>query len=255
MIIIFLLKFLNSWPRRLTAGICVIGVGACAWVSFGLLGAGALATFTSTGQTTITAPSGQLQLQVLVNTSSMTISNIAPDDVVYRPLSILLPKATSAGNLISKLAVFTTTTADAAGTDPAGTATSASLKSGTNGLTYKILTCSQAWTAASNPGSTDPPYTCGGSLTNTTAAHFGAKGAPQLGSLEGVANKVTFGPADFGLTPVAGTGTFASDTANVNLDSMLEVTLPHAADNGYQRAAWTFSLTVAAIQRDGTNNA
>lgn len=225
----------------------IVATGGVLIVAAAIVGAGAFATFTSTGQATVSADAGQLKVAM---SQTFTIENMAPGDTVYKLLPIVLPTTGSAGNLVSALGVFLDTTVDTVGTAPDVTGEGKSLKVGTEGLTYIIQTCDEVWTPAVTPGPTVAPFTCGGTLTETStnvASH-------KLSSLEGVVNTVEFVPSDFGVSANAGTGTFITDVADVPLYSMIVIELPTAANNDYQKAAWSFDLTVTALQRDATKS-
>jgi hypothetical protein len=210
-----------------------------------IVGAGAFAAFTSTGLASVTADAGQLQLDM--TTQTFTIDAIAPGDSVYKLLPIVLPTTSGATNLVSELGIYLTSTKDDAGTVPDVTGEGKSLKVGADGLTYSILTCSVAWVPVVAPGPTDVPFTCATTPTVTSAGK-------KLGALEGASAIQKFLPSDFGITLAAGTSTFDTKTADLPLHSMIVFELPTAANNDYQNAAWTFNLTVAAIQRDATKS-
>lgn len=231
---------LGTLEKIVATGGVLIGAAA-------IVGAGAFATFTSTGQATVSADAGQLKVAM---SQTFTINNMAPGDTVYKLLPIVLPTTGSAGNLVSALGVFLTTSADTAGTAPDVPGAGKSLKGGADGLTYIIQTCDEVWTAAVTPGPAVAPFTCEGNLTETSTSVASHK----LSSLEGAVNTVEFVPSDFGVSENAGTGTFITDSADVSLHSMIVFKLPTTANNDYQKAAWSFALTVAALQRDATKS-
>lgn len=231
---------LGTLEKIVATGGVLIGAAA-------IVGAGAFATFTSTGQATVSADAGELKVAM---SQTFTIDNMAPGDTVYKLLPIVLPTTGSAGNLVSALGVFLDTTADTVGTAPDVIGQGKSLNGGTDGLTYVIKTCDEAWTPVVSPSPTDAPFACAGTVTETSTGVASHK----LSSLEGVANSVEFLPSDFGVSANAGTGTFITDVDDVPLYSMIVFELPTTANNDYQKAAWSFDLTVTAVQRDATKS-
>ena len=226
---------LGTLEKLIVTGGVLVGAAA-------VVGAGAFAVFTSTGTATVAADAGALKVALSVN---YTIEDMAPGDSVYRSLPIELPATGSAGNLVSAVGFYFDTTSDVLGNVGS---TGKSLVAGSNGLTYRILTCSVPWVASTATPVT-VPYECNGDETNTTPS----LAAAQLSSIQGVANVRQFVPADFGKTPTA-SGTFNTDTTSVNVYSMIEFALPVAANNDYQNASVDLAFTVAAMQRSGTKS-
>lgn len=220
----------TPWKKIALTGGVLLAAGA-------LAGAGAFAVFTDSGTAVGTVDAGQTDITV---TGGFTVADIAPGDTVQRPLTLVLPNATNDGDLVSTVRFYQDVTAETAGTDSADTAgPGESLVTGTDGLTYRLVTCSTPWAAAAGEVG---PYTCAGTQTVT--------GTGTLSTIGGVANAVDFTPADFGIAPTA-TGTFPSDAGDVALNTLIELVLPTAADNDYENASAEITFTAAAIQRDG----
>ncbi|MBO0985222.1 TasA family protein [Rathayibacter sp. SD072] len=223
----------TPWKKIALTGGVLLAAGA-------LAGAGAFAVFTDSDTAETTVDAGQLDI---VATGDWVIEDIAPGDTVQRPLLIELPNATNDGDLVESVRFYQDVTAETLGTDdPALTGLGESLVTGTDGLDYRLLTCSVAWTNDDAAGEAGP-YDCAGTTTVTSQG--------KLSTIGGVANAIDFTPADFGLAPTAD-GTFPSDTGTgATLNSLVELVLPTAADNDYENAAATITYTAAAIQRDG----
>lgn len=221
----------TPWKKIALTGGILLAAGA-------LVGSGAFAVFTDSGTATGDVDAGQLDIVV---SGDFSVTDIAPGDTVQRTLDLTLPNATNDGDLVSNVRFYQDVTADQIGTDSPDTAGAGeSLVTGSDGLNYRLITCSVAWTpAAAAPAG---PYTCSGTQTVT--------GNGKLSTIGGVANAVDFTPADFGVTPTA-TGTFPSDAGDVSLHSLIELVLPSAADNDYENASAQITFTAAAIQRGG----
>ncbi|KQQ05909.1 MULTISPECIES: TasA family protein [unclassified Rathayibacter] len=227
----------ESAPKRRTPWKKIALTGGVLLAAGALAGAGAFAVFTDSGTAVGTVDAGQTDITV---TGDFVVTDIAPGDTVQRPLNLTLPNATNDGNLVSTVRFYQDVTAQSVGTDdPALTGPGESLVTGTDGLTYRLLTCSVAWTTTTAPAG---PYDCAGTTTVT--------GTGKLSTIGGVANAVDFTPASFGITPTA-TGTFPSDAGDVTLNTLIELVLPTAADNDYENASATITFTAAAIQRAG----
>lgn len=213
-----------------TAGV-LAGVTAIA-------GMGAYALFTDSGTATTTVDAGQLDI---VMSESYTVADIAPGDTIQRPVTITLPQATNDGELISAVRFYQDITTDTIGTDdPLLSGPGESLVGGTDGLTYRLVTCEGGtWSTLTTPAG---PYTCSGTEKVTDSG--------KLSAIEGVGAAVDLLPGDFGVTETA-TGTFPTDTGDVALSTMLEFVLPTTADNDYENALATMTFTGAAIQRGG----
>ena len=223
-----------TWKKITVTGAILLGVGALAT-------GGAFAVFTSSGTATLAANAGSLNI---VMTGTYTVANLAPGDQVQRLLPITLPKAANNGQLVSSVKFFYDVTSDTAGTTDAttGAKTGQSLVTGAQGLTYKLLTCSVAWTPVTSPTVTTGAYSCSGTTTPTASG--------KLSAIKSVASALTLAPADFGVTPTAN-GTFPTDSGDISLNTLIQLDLPSAADNNYENAATSLTFTAAAIQRDG----
>lgn len=220
----------TPWKKIALTGGVLLAAGA-------LAGAGAFAVFTDSGTAVGNVDAGQTDITV---TGGFTVTDIAPGDTVQRPLTLVLPNATNDGDLVSTVRFYQDVTTETAGTDSADTAgPGESIVSGTDGLNYRLLTCTVPWVAAVGEVG---PYTCGGTQTIT--------GTGKLSTIGGVANAANFTPANFGITPTA-TGTFPSDAGDVALNTLIELVLPTAADNDYENASAQITFTAAAIQRAG----
>lgn len=221
------------WKKIALTGGVLLAAGA-------LAGAGAFAVFTDSGTAVGNVDAGQTDITV---TGGFTVTDIAPGDTIQRPLTLVLPNATNDGDLVSTVRFYQDVTAETAGTDdPLLTGPGESLVTGTDGLNYRLLTCTVPWTTAATAPATNGPYTCAGTTTPT--------GSGKLSTIGGVANAVDFTPANFGITPTA-TGTFPSDAGDVALNTLIELVLPTVADNDYENASAQITFTAAAIQRAG----
>ncbi|PPF53016.1 hypothetical protein C5C13_15640 [Clavibacter michiganensis] len=219
--------------KKIVATVAIIAGG-------GALAGGAFAIFTDSASTPLGVDAGQLDIAA---TGSYTVADIAPGDTVQRPILIELPNATNDGNLVQSIQLSYAVTGQTVGTDdPNVPGAGESIVTGTDGLTYSLLTCvGGTWTAG--PTTTPAgPYTCGGT-TQTT-------GSGTLASITGAGNSTTLTPAAFGLTPTAD-GTFPSDTADVTLNTLMVLQLPTGADSDYENASAQLTFTAAAIQRGG----
>ena len=225
-----------TWKKITVTGAILLGVGALAT-------GGAFAVFTSSGTATLAANAGSLNI---VMTGAYTVANLAPGDQVQRLLPITLPNAANNGQLVSSVKFFYGVTSDTVGTtDPdTGVGTGQSLVSGINGLTYKVLTCSVAWTTVTSPTVASGAYSCDAPATQTVTA------SGKLSAINSVATALTLTPADFGVTPTAN-GTFPTDSGDISLNTLIQLDLPSEADNNYENAATSLTFTAAAIQRDG----
>jgi hypothetical protein len=227
---------LGTLEKIVATGGVLIGAAA-------IVGAGAFATFTSTGLASVTADAGQLNLQM---DETYTIEDMAPGDIVYKPLTITIPTSANGANLVSGLDFFVVGTADVLGDDPQvdSLTDSESLMDGPQGLHYTIKTCAQAWTAT--PGEATP-YTCGALTPPTVTAVDG-----ELKNIQTSTHKLSFIPDDFDVTPVS--GMFDTSASDVVLYSMIVFTLPEAAGNEYQNASIHLDFTVSATQRTATTS-
>jgi hypothetical protein len=223
----------RPWKKIVATGAIIAGGGA-------LIAGGAFAIFTDSASTTLGVDAGQLDIAA---TGSYTVADIAPGDTVQRPILIELPNATNDGNLVQSIQLSYAVTGQTVGTDdPIAAGGGESIVTGTDGLTYSLLTCvGGTWTAGPTTTPTGP-YTCSGTVQTT--------GSGTLASITGAGNSTTLTPAAFGLTPTAD-GTFPSDTADVTLNTLMVMQLPTAADSDYENASAQLTFTAAAIQRGG----
>jgi predicted ribosomally synthesized peptide with SipW-like signal peptide len=225
----------QSWKKIIATGGILAGAAALATM-------GAFAIFTDTDTATTQVDAGELDI---VLTGDVTVSDIAPGDVIQRPVTISLPDASNDGDLVEFVRFYFDVTSDTPGGDGDAIATGAgaSLVDGADGLTYSLITCVDGvWTTATTPTG---PYACS-TTTQVT-------GSGKLSTIEGVANAVDFTPEDFGLV-ATDTNTFPSDGAtggSVVLNSIIQFDLPTAAGNAYENAATELVFTGAAIQRGG----
>lgn len=220
----------SPWKKIALTGAVLIGAGA-------LVGAGAFAVFTASGTATNAVDAGQLDILV---TGTATVSDIAPGDIVQRPIGISLPTTTNDGDLVASVRLQTGITADTVGTSDASTGVGSgqSLVSGAQGLDYSYDVCvNGTWSTTTAPAGV---YTCSGTVTNL--------GTGKLNTLSTVPLNLT--PAAFGVTPTT-TGTFPTDAGTVTLNTLMTLTLPTAADNNYENASATITYTASAIQRAG----
>jgi hypothetical protein len=233
----------------------IIATGGVLLGGAAIVAAGAFATFTSTGQATVGADAGELNVKL---TTGFTVRDMAPGDTVYSLLPIDLPDTGAGGNLLSALGMYIDSGAlvDRAGHDPdvsSGTTTNdAKLLADVHGLTFVVKTCSQPWTAAlagNGPPTCDAPAT--ETTANPTRTSTGAAGAiGKLGNMVTPANMLEYVPADLGALATTG-GLFETGQGDVKLNTMIALSLPVAADNNYQNAWTSFNFVVAAIQRSG----
>lgn len=219
--------------KKIVASTAVLaGVAAVA-------GMGAFAVFTDSDSTTANVDAGQLGI---VLSEDYTVSDIAPGDTIQRPVTISLPDNLNDGDLVRAidLSAAANTETEILGTDdPALDGPGESLVTGTNGLNYQLQTCNGGTWAA--PETTPAgPYTCSGTTVATASG--------KLSTID-TATPAELTPADFGFP--AGTATFPSDAGDVNLNTLLVLQLPPAADNDYENAAAAITFTGEAIQRDG----
>lgn len=202
-----------------------------------LAGMGAYALFTDSGTATTTVDAGQLGI---VMSESYTVTDIAPGDTIQRPVTITLPQDKNDGDLVAAVRFYQDLGVETKGTKADVPNTGESLVTGTNGLTYRLVTCeSGEWTTATTPAG---PYTCSGTQKVTSTG--------KLSDIQGVGAAVDLLPADFGVTETA-TKTFPTDAGDVALNTMLEFVLPTTANNDYENASAAMTFTGAAIQRGG----
>ena len=200
-----------------------------------IVGAGAFAVFTSTGTATVNAQAGQLD--VSISDTNLSIENMAPGDTVYKELTVDL----AGTNLFSALDFSVTGAGEVAGEDPHGVDDSASLLSGTNGLTYRIVTCSSAWEASGS----DPavPFICPVGATSTVTKTVTALST--IDSTDGPSAKNSFVKTDFSATG----DVFDTTLGDSTIHAMIILNLPVAANNGYQGAKVNLSFNVVATAR------
>ena len=220
-----------------TGGVLIIGAA--------IVGAGAFATFTSTGNASVSADAGAVKI---TNVTAMTIGDMAPGDVVYKEMTVNLPSTAGAGNLASGLDLSFVAPSGASlvlGNDGRGNS-GGSLLDSTTGLQFSVLTCPVAWTAISPVPTTGPLVECVGGATVTSAA-------TDLNNFVSTHAIHTFAPSDFGLTATA-SGTFNTDGGAVPIYAMAVFELPAGAGNTYQNASTALSFTFVAVQRAGATS-
>jgi hypothetical protein len=211
-----------------------------------IVGAGAFATFTSTGNASVSADAGAVKI---TNVTAMTIGDMAPGDVVYKEMTVNLPSTAGAGNLASGLELSFVAPSGASlvlGNDGKGNS-GGSLLDATTGLQFSVLTCPVAWTAISPVPTTGPLVECVGSAPTVTSA------ATNLNDFVSTHAIHTFAPSDFGLTATT-SGTFNTDGGAVPIYAMAVFRLPVGADNTYQNASTALSFTFVAVQRAGATS-
>ena len=216
-------------------------IGAAAIVS-----AGAFATFTSTGNASVSAAAGAIKI---ANVTAMTIDKMAPGDVVYKAMTVNLPSTAGAGNLASGLElsfVAPTGTSLVLG-DDGKSHTGGSLLDATTGLQFQVLTCPVAWTAISPVPSTGARVECAGNTPTVTSAETDLNNFVSTHSIH------TFTPSNFGLTATS-SGTFNTDGGAVPIYAMAVFRLPAGADNTYQNASTALTFTFVSVQRDASTS-
>ena len=226
-----------TWKKITVTGAILLGLGA-------LTTGGAFAVFTSSGTATLDASAGSLDI---VMESTHTVANLAPGDQAQRLLPITLPQESNNGQLVSSVKFFYDVDSDTLGTTDASTGygRGQSLVSGDNGLTYKVLTCSEAWTEVPSPTVASGAYSCDAQDATETVTASG-----KLSEINSVTSALILTPANFDVTPTAN-GTFPTDSGDISLNTLIQLDLPAAADNNYENAATSLTFTAAAVQRDG----
>jgi len=227
--------------------------GAAIAVAIALIGAGVWAAFTDTESTDVTLDTGQLDI---VGAADITVSDLAPGDVVFRDIGVDVPAATNDGNLVRFIDVDTVFGSETVGAevdtgdpDPGPPAAPGSLWSGTNGIQVVLAVCDGGtWTlpAANSPllgdlapvDGLDDSITCSGTILPQASQPVNTFGF--TGTLDATA---------LGVTPTA-TGTIPDGS---NFEILAQFTLPSAADNGYENATVNFDIEFDAIQRAGVN--
>ena len=226
-------------PRR-RSGALILGAAALA-AAAGLLGYGAYAAFTDTETSSVSIDAGQLDITLA--TTPITVTDIAPGDVLYRQVAVQVPGATNDGDLIAALEVSATNVVSTPG-DPADTGNPAEgdvagvgLDAGTDPLQLVVANCDEPWTL---PGPGDPTSAspeCAGTSTPPTPAPVDF---PDV---------VAGDPLELTAEDILGTPTFGEDVTELNV--LVALRLPETAGNEYENAALTFDLQVDAIQRAG----
>jgi hypothetical protein len=223
----------QSWKKIVATGGILAGAAALAtW--------GAFAVFTDSDTASTAVDAGELDI---VLTGDVTVADIAPGDVIQRPVTISLPDASNDGDLVEFVRFYFDVTAETLGGDgqgiPAGTGES--LVDGLDGLNYSLITCiGGTWSTLTTPTG---PYVCSTDDEEVT-------GTGKLSTIQGVAEAADFTPENFGLV-ATDTDTFPSDGGVVELNSIIQFDLPSTAGNAYENAAATLQFTGAAIQRGG----
>jgi len=130
-------------PRR-RSGALILGAAALV-AAAGLLGYGAYAAFTDTETSSVSIDAGQLDITLA--TTPITVTDIAPGDVLYRQVAVQVPGATNDGDLIAALEVSATNVVSTPG-DPADTGNPAEgdvagvgLDAGTDPLQLVVANC------------------------------------------------------------------------------------------------------------------
>jgi hypothetical protein len=230
---------LGTLEKIVATGGVLIGAAA-------IVGAGAFATFTATGNATVSADAGAVKI---ANVSNMTIGDMAPGDVVYKAMTVDLPSTAGAGNLASGLELSFVAPTGASlvlGDDGQGN-TGGSLLDAATGLQFSVLTCPIAWTAISPVPLTGPLVECVGFTPTVTSA------ATDLNDFVSTLTVHTFAPSDFGLT-ATDSGTFDTAAGAVPIYAMAVFELPQGAGNTYQNASTALSFTFVAVQRAGATS-
>jgi predicted ribosomally synthesized peptide with SipW-like signal peptide len=225
--------------------------GAAIALAMALVGVGVYAVFTDTETADVAIDTGQLDIS---GAEDITVTEMAPGDLAFRDMNILLDPAFNDGDLVEYIDVETVL-----GTDTVGAPTDngdvdplppgESLWNGTDGLQVTFAVCDAgAWTlpAVDDPllgdgadaDTLDDSVTCSGTVVQQAEE-----------PLSTFAFTDELDAADFGETPTA-TGTIPDGS---DLDVLLQFRLPTTADNAYENASVTFDIVFDAIQRDGVN--
>ena len=244
-------KPLKSTTKVVATAAILLGVGA-------LVTGGAFAVFTATSTGSVSMNAGALDMTLTAGNAShsFTFANLAPGDSVQRPVTVTLPAGTgNVGSLVGKVQLSFAKPTEKLGADPSGIDPSGSLVSGysadsvgplpvqlagTSGMTYRVESCSEAWTTTS--GTEAGPYTC------LSGAHL--KGGGNVFDIANADSTVTYTPAAADANSTAPIS-FDTDSKDVKLYSLITFTLPETAGNGFQNATMAVDFTAAAIQRAG----
>ncbi len=229
-------KGFSTTKKIVATSAILIGVGA-------MVAGGAFAVFTASATGTLNASAGKTFVTM---SSTVKIRNMAPSDVAERLMTIKLPKAKNAGDLVASVDLSAALPAgdedlDMVGNDPYGLVDGESLLTGEKGLQYELLTCSVPWVSDNAPKG---EYRCGTDDTVTpTLIRDGS-----LNSLFDTAAVATMTPGSLDLTPSAD-GTFNTTAGDVNIYAMIRIFLCDDAGNGYQGASTQVDFVANAVQR------
>lgn len=240
-----------------------IGVTAAILVgSAAIVGSGAFAVWTSSATANAAVNAGAIKISLV--DSNITASGMAPGDTIQELLPISFAQATNGGDLVTGITFSVAASNQVAGINPSdpntagandgtgsslfggsvyapaatnsdGTAFTA-VAAGSSALTFSISTCSVQWAKVAPATS----YSCAGTTTVTTA------GDTVLNTIQRT-TPLTFVPSQFGQTG----STFAANGADVNLYSLISLTLPATANNSFTNAGVKLTFNAAAVQRNG----
>jgi hypothetical protein len=248
-------KAVNSWIKVGVTAAILLGSAA-------IVGSGAFAVWTSSATANAAVNAGAIKISLV--DSNITASGMAPGDTIQELLPISFAQATNSGDLVTAMnfsvaasnqlagvnpsaantagandgtgsSLFTGSVAAPAATNFDGSAFTA-VSAGSSALTFSIDTCSVQWVKVA-PATA---YSCAGTTTSTVA------GGSVLNSIQHT-SPLTLTPSQFGQT---GT-TFASSNGDVNLYSLVSVTLPATANNSFTNAGVKLAFNASAVQRNG----
>jgi predicted ribosomally synthesized peptide with SipW-like signal peptide len=225
--------------------------GAAIALAMALVGVGVYAAFTDTETSNVAIDTGQLDIS---GADDITVTDMAPGDVAYRDMTIVLDDDFNDGDLIEFIDVETALDTDTVGvpTDDGDEEadTGESLWSGTNGIDARLAVCAGGtWTM---PAEDDPLLGDGvdaDTLDDSVVCTGGTVVEQTAQNLNTFAFTDSLDAADFGET-ATGTGTIPDGS---ELELLFEFALPSDADNSYENASVTFDIVFDAIQRDGVN--
>lgn len=248
-------KTANSWIKVGVTAAILLGSAA-------IVGTGAFAVWTSSATANAAINAGAIKIDM--TDSNINATGMAPGDTIQELLPISFKQATNSGDLVSAIQFSVAASGDVTGVNNAAANTAGALDGtgsslfsgsvaapetnyngndvaavlrGSSALTFSIDTCSVPWARVA-PATT---YSCSGIPTHTVAAG-GALNSIQQGSA------LSLSPAQFGQS---GT-TFTSSTGDVNLYSLISITLPGTANNSFTGAGVQLTFNASALQRAGT---
>lgn len=253
-------KARGPWIKIAVTGGILLGAAT-------IVGSGAFAVWTSSATANAAVSAGAIKINL--TDSNLNATGMAPGDTIQELLPISFTQATNSGNLVSAIKFSVAASHDTTGTNPSavntagandGTGSSLFLGSvaapaainadgstfsevtaGSNALTFSISTCPDAWTKVS-PATT---YSC--DVTPTVTAVQGTA----LNTIQST-SPLVLTPALFG---IAGANTFPSDNGDVNLHSMISVTLPISANNSFTSASVKLTFSASVVQRAAVTTA